>query len=145
DPVEQRAIEDAALAQAELAQALAQLIGRELARAGDTDIRDRGALDHRHDQYVALALEPDVAEEAGPVQRLDGLLRALLRQGLADAHGQIVEHRPGGDALQPLDPDVLDGEIFEGKREDGQDGDDERREHSCHYRWGRPSSINRIS
>ncbi len=68
------------------------------------------------DQDVALRLEAHVAEEAGRVQRLDGLRDLLVVDALADLDRQVREDGAGLGALHALDADVADGERVERPR-----------------------------
>ena len=97
-------------ARPDVAQALLQILGLDVLVALDLELRDRGPLDHHHEQRVAVAAQLDVAEKAGGVQRAHGLADALAVEVVADVDRQIIEYRAFGDALQTFDADVADGE-----------------------------------
>ena len=106
--VEDRAIEGLALREADVAQALGEILGLDVLVALDLELRDRRPLHHHHEQRIALAAQLDVAEESGRVQGAHGLADALVIEMVADVHRQIIEYRAFGDALQTLHADVAD-------------------------------------
>ena len=75
-----------------------------------------GPLEHGDQQRVAVAIQCDVAEESGRVQRPQRLAQPLRIELIADVDRQVIEHRAFGDALQALDLDVADGEIGVARR-----------------------------
>lgn len=104
------ALEDLALGQAGLFQALEQVfLGNRLV-ALDLDAGDRRALDYSDYQHVAIAAELDVLEETGLEQGAGGLDQGLVVDGLADVQRQGGEHATGGHALQAIDPDIGNSE-----------------------------------
>ena len=82
----------------------------------NVDAADRRALLHRHDQHAVLHFEPDVAEEAGGVERLDRLGRLFVVDALADLDRQIAEDGAGLGSLHAFDTDVAHDERLEGAR-----------------------------
>ena len=79
---------------------------------GNVDLGNGWSLLHDHDQDVAVGFQADVLEEAGRVQGLDRRGCPLLRDLIADLDRQIREHRAGLGALNALDANVLDLEVF---------------------------------
>ena len=57
-----------------------------------------------------------VAEEAGGIDGLQGLVDAAAVEPVADVDGQVIEHRAFRDALQSFNADVADGEGGSGRR-----------------------------
>ena len=96
--------------EADAAQGLLQVLRLDVLVAGDLEALDRRALLDDDDERLSVAPHLDVAEEAGPEQRPDGLLDAALVQAIADVDRQVVVDRALGDALQALDADVAHGE-----------------------------------
>ena len=109
--IERRAVEGLAGRQADVAQRLLQVFGLDVLVALDLDALERGTLEHRDHQRVAVAAQFHVAEEAGRVQRAHRLALALRDQMIADVDRQVVEDRAFGDALQSLELDVADDEV----------------------------------
>src|SRR5690606_11459587 len=70
----------------------------------------RRALDQVDDQHIVVAPQADVLEEPGAEQRARGLHQTTLIHGVAHIERQRGEHAAGGDALQAIDPDVVDYE-----------------------------------
>src|SRR2546425_7439944 len=62
--VEQRAVENAALLESDIAQALLDLVLFEFLHSGEFDRGYRRALLQRHDQHVPLGFEPHVPEKS---------------------------------------------------------------------------------
>ena len=121
--------------EADVAQRLLQVLGLDVLVAGDLEALDRWPLEHRDDQRAAVAAQLDVAEEAGGVQRAQRFLDAALVEPVADVDRQVVEDRALGDALQPLDADVADGELAGGRLcEDGRYGKEGRQGGQQYFR-----------
>ena len=117
DVLEYRAVEGLAGCEPYPAQRLLQVLGLYVLVAGDLEALDRGPLEHHHHQRVAVAAQLHVAEEAGRIQRGDGLAHPRRSQPIADVDRQVVVDRAFRDALQALDADVADGEV--GRRRGG--------------------------
>jgi hypothetical protein len=78
--VQHRAVEGLAGGETHVAQALLQILGLDVLVALDLELRDRGTLDHHHQQGVAVAAQFHVAKEAGGIQGAHGLADALTVQ-----------------------------------------------------------------
>ena len=113
--IELESVECLAFGQANALEALAQIVFLEILVAADRDLRNRGSLDDRDDQDIALAAQRDVVEEAGLVERADGLFGAVRSQDVALLDRQVGEHRTGRDARQAIDANVRHGEGVEGE------------------------------
>ena len=72
-----------------------------------------------HDQHVGITLETHVLKESGLEQYLNCIARTVLGEGIADLDGKVIEDRSRGDALQAIDADILDEEVFDSLREGG--------------------------
>ena len=96
--------------ESDAAERFEQILGLEGLVAREIDVRDGGALFDHHHEGAAVALDPNVVEEPGREQPLDGR-RGVLRVDLvADGDRKLVEYRAGGDPPQALHPNVLDHE-----------------------------------
>jgi hypothetical protein len=104
------ALEDFALGQTRLVQALEQIFGGDGLVALDLDAGDGGALDHGDDQHVAIATELDVLEETSLEQGAGGIDQLAVIDLFADVQRQCAEHAAGGNPLQAIDANIGDGE-----------------------------------
>ena len=121
--VEREAVERLAFGQADVLEALEQILGLEVLVALQFDLRDRRPLLDRDDEDVALAGNLHVAEEAGLVQRAHRLLHAFASHVVAFFDRQIGENGTGGNALQAVDADVRGDERVHGKGFCGKAGE----------------------
>ena len=113
--IELEAVEGFAFGQADALEALAQVFFLEILVAAQRHLGNRRPLDEVDDEDVALAIEADVVEEAGPVQRADRLLGALGGEYVTLFNGQVGEHRAGRDAREAVDADIRHLEAVEGE------------------------------
>jgi len=123
-PLDQRPVENPRFRQADVLEALAQLFLVESLQPDELDRGDGRTLFDEHHQNPAVDLEPDVLEEAGAEQFLDGIRRLLVGHGVADLDRQIAEHRAGFRALDAFDSNVRDREWIEcecGRCQEGRD------------------------
>ncbi len=109
--VEHRAVEGLAGRESHVAQGLLQVLGLDVLVARDLEALDRRPLQHHHDEARSVAADLHVTEETRRVQRANRLPYALRREGVPDVHGQIVEDRAFGNALEAFDLDVADREV----------------------------------
>lgn len=110
DLVELGLVEDLALGETDLLQALDEIIGLDRLVALEGEVGDGFALDHDHHEDVTVALEADVLEETGLEQGAYGVAAAGVVDGVADADRKVVEDRTRRDAFESLDTDVVDDE-----------------------------------
>ena len=106
--VENRSVEDAPLGEPDLLKGGHEILGLEIFVASEFDAADGRSFDHRHDERLAIAREPHIAEETGLEQGTDGSGSACSVHGIADLYRQIVEDGAGGDPLQTFQTDILD-------------------------------------
>ena len=108
--VQAQTVKGATLGQADVGQALEQLLGLDVLVAGHGQLVDRRAFLDGHHQDRALAVQLHVFEEAGLVQGADRLADLVVGDRLATLHRQVGEYRARADALQAVDADVADSE-----------------------------------
>jgi hypothetical protein len=101
-----RAVEGAALANADILQRLGQGFGVELLQTNEADRGNDGALLDQHHHRAAVDLDANVLVEPGGEQRTQGRRAFLVGVLVTDAKRQAGEHRTGIGALQALDADV---------------------------------------
>ncbi|MNV53693.1 hypothetical protein D3C71_1458510 [compost metagenome] len=118
--VQAQAVEGATLGQADVAQALEQLVALDVLVAGDGQLVDRRAFLDRDHEDVALAVQLDVFKEAGLVQRTNGVADLGIVDRIAAFHRQVGEHGAGGDTLQAVHADIAGGKGLGRLRERGQ-------------------------
>ena len=104
------------LGQADVVEALGQLLGLDVLVADQRDLRDRRTFGHGDDQDVALTVQTNVLEEAGLVQGTQRVRGPRTIQPISLLHRQIGEHGTGGDALQSVNADVADDEVVGSQR-----------------------------
>jgi hypothetical protein len=112
DLIEHRAIEDLAVGEPDVAQALLQIFGLDVFVALDLELRDRRPLDHDDEQRVAVAAQFDVAEKARGIHSAHRFADPLGVEMIADVDRQIVEDRAFRNALQALHAYVADRELL---------------------------------
>ena len=104
------ALEDFTLGQTGLIQTLEQVFCSDGLVAFDLDAGDGGTLDHGNHQYVAIAAELNILEEAGAEQRASSVDQLAIIDLLADIERQRAEYAAGGNPLQAIDAYIGDGE-----------------------------------
>src|SRR5262249_37316197 len=110
DEIEHRAIEGFAGGKSHVFQAFLQILGLDLLVAGDLEALDRRTLDDDDDEIGAVTTKLHVAKEVCGVESTYGLPHSLRRDAITDVHGQVVEYRALGDALQSFHANVAHGE-----------------------------------
>ena len=71
---------------------------------------DGRALQERQHQHVAVAPDADIAEVARGEEGAEGLPSQIFIVAIPDVHREQAKYRPRGNPLQPLHPDISDGE-----------------------------------
>ena len=104
------ALEDFALGQTGLVQALEQVFCSDGLVAFDLDTGDGGTLDHGNHQHVTIATELDILEEAGTEQGAGGIDQLAIIYLLAHVERQRAEYAACGNPLQAIDAYIGDGE-----------------------------------
>jgi len=139
--VEREAVEGFAFGQADLLQALAQIVFLDVLVAAQVQFGDRGTLHHLDHQDVALALHFHVTEELGLVQRTDRTLRSFVGQSFALVDRQVVEDGPGRDAAKPVDTNIGNDERLERERIGRECGKQDQSGDTLHrrFRWVIPT------
>ena len=131
DTIEQRALEQLALGEPELAQGLIEFVAADLFIAGDLERGDRRTFLHIDDQRVALAAQRYVLKQAGTVERAHRLPGGLLVELVADLNRQIGQHRAQVETRQAFGANVSDREGAERlgtRRQHRQANQDEQEE-----------------
>ena len=95
------------------------VLGLDRLVAVDVDLADRGTLDQRDHQHVAVTADLHVVEVARLEQRARRLGDRRLVDAVVHLDRDVVEHAAGGDPLQAFDTDVGDDETF-GKNGPGE-------------------------
>ena len=124
DAVEDGAVEHLPYFEVDLPELLAEHLRGDASVALEIHARDGRTLDERNEQRAALPLQAHILEEPGLKERPNRFRRARSVNRIADLQGKVVEDGPGRDALQPLEPNVLDHEGLLGTRE-GDGGRDQ--------------------
>jgi hypothetical protein len=104
--VDQRLVVVTAEREPDRVQRLGQVVLVEFVEACEVDRADRRAFLHLHDDDVAFVRDLDVVEEAGRIERADGVGSLVVGEGVALLDGQVRENGVRFDALQAFEPDV---------------------------------------
>ena len=108
------AVENQPFAQADIAQALFEGVFVEFLDAGEGDVGNRGAFGNAHDDDVVFYLDFYVAEKAGGKELAHRFGGLFFGEGVARAHGQVVEDGAWFGALNAFDADVAHHEGVKG-------------------------------
>ena len=110
DPLEGGALENFPLSKPRARESLQQRIAFDRFITVEGDGVDGRALQKREHQHVPIPPNADIAEVARGKQGAKGLSRQIFVVAVPDIHREQAKHRSRRDPLQPLHPDIANGE-----------------------------------
>ena len=129
DAIEDGAVEHLPYFEVDLPELLAEHLRGDAPVAFELHARDGRTLDERYEQRAALPLQAHILEEAGLKEGSNRFRSARSVNRIADLQGKVIEDGPGRDALQPLEPNVLDHKGILGTRD--RDGGHDQNQGQC--------------